>query len=155
MKDTLVRVGAATVEAVPMMVMHNDGYVRKTHGEVFIAAQPHDGDQLSTSERIRWEQTVARRLASSSEGRWISLTVPTGGSQTSGMCGMHRGASTLSTPATKDTVKNLTEAEDRTLDDPTIQLGMAMVMSVVRKPTVGAMARLMRVMCYCIDRPTL
>ena len=60
---------------------------------------------------------------------------------------MHRGAPTLSTLATKDTVKNLTEAEDRTLYDPTIQLGMDMVMSGVCKPTVGAMARLMRVMC--------
>ena len=41
------------------------------------------------------------------------------------------------------------------VDDPTIQFEMAMVMSGMCKPTVGAMARLMRVIRYCIDKPTL
>ena len=36
------------------------------------------------------------------------------------------------------------------LDDPTIQFEMAMVMPGRCKPTVGAMARLMRVIRYCI-----
>ena len=41
------------------------------------------------------------------------------------------------------------------LDDPTIQFEMARVMSGMCKPTVGATARLMRVMRYFIDRPTV
>ena len=68
-----------------------------------------------------------------------------------------------STPGTKDTVKNLAEAEGslteaesknfqrlagkvlrHSSDDPTIQSEMAMVMLGMGKPTFGAMARLMR-----------
>ena len=71
-------------------------------------------------------------------------------------------------------MKNLAEAEDRlsevesknfhrlaskmlhhSLEDPAIQFEIAMVMSGMCMPTVGAMARLMRVTRYCIDRLTL
>ena len=41
------------------------------------------------------------------------------------------------------------------LDDPTIQLEMVMVVSGRCKPTVGATASLMRVIRSCIDRSTL
>ena len=40
------------------------------------------------------------------------------------------------------------------LDDPASEFAMAMVTSGMCKPTVGAMARLMRVIPHCIDRPT-
>ena len=79
-----------------------------------------------------------------------------------------------STPGTTDTVKNLVAAVDslsevesknlqrlagmriyRSLDDPTCQFQMTMVMSGMCKPTVGTTARLMRAMHCCIDRQTL
>ena len=72
------------------------------------------------------------------------------------------------------TVKNLAHAEDsvsevesknfqrlegkmrnHNLDDPAVRVEMAMVMSDMRKPTVGALARLMPVVRFCADRPTL
>ena len=84
------------------------------------------------------------------------------------------GGKAPTTLGTKDTVKNLDEAEDslsevepknfqrlaskmlyHSLDDPTIQFQMAVVLSGMCKPTVGAMARLMRAKRCCIDRLTL
>ena len=43
----------------------------------------------------------------------------------------------------------------QSLDDPTIQFGMVMVITDVCKPTVGVMSRLMRAMSHCNVKPTL
>ena len=42
-KDTPVRDGATTVEAVSMTCMHNDGYNITIHGDDFIAAGSRQG----------------------------------------------------------------------------------------------------------------
>ena len=41
------------------------------------------------------------------------------------------------------------------LDGPTIWFEVAVAISGICKPTIGTMARLMRVIRHCIDRPTL
>ena len=84
------------------------------------------------------------------------------------------GGKAAPTPGTKDTVRNLTDGEDtlseeegkkfqrlagkmlyHSLDDPTVQFDMAMVMSSMSTPTVAGMARLVWVVRHCVDRPTL
>ena len=84
------------------------------------------------------------------------------------------GGKAPSTLCTKDTVQNLAAAEDNmsevesrsfqrlagkmlrhSMGGPTIQLEMAMVVSGMWKPTVGAIARLMQVIHHCIGRPRL
>ena len=136
---------------------------RRLHGSKFSVrlglAEAHQGEQLQherTGKNWCWWKPDPRHVQ-----ECIEELGPVGGK-------------TPSTPGTKDTPKNLAAADDslsevesknsqrqagkmlcHSSDDPTIQVEMAKVMSSMCQPTVGGMARLMRVMRHSIDRPRL
>ena len=82
-KDTLLRDGATTVDAVPMTFRHKDGCAVTVYGDDFSGsrftaglglAEPRHGAQLPReSAGSTFGQAAAKTVASSSAGRWSSL----------------------------------------------------------------------------------
>ena len=187
-RDTLVRDGATTTEAVPMTFMHSGHHIVGTHGDDFVAAGSQQGlDSLKNFVEKCRTKPLGRTgpNCSKQSGKFLRRTLwfadgafwwkpharhVQGCIEELGLA----GGKAPSTLGAKDTLKNFAEAEDslsevesesfQRLDckiphhskgDPTIQFELAMVMSDMYKPSVGAMAGLMWVMRNCIDRPTL